>query len=172
MGEQSGWAESGFDLFEKLWLSCSWSHSYQDADYSSSKVHLPVGSRSKIIDDLETLAITQPCTTTAKEILFLDGGTAAYGVLEVVVGSAVSESESTAIGAALAVLFLASAVFGAKKVNESRAFNARLMLERRRGGASSLASHEWLNQPFPVPDLGANALDPVFSGSISNTPKH
>jgi len=116
------------------------------------------------IDDLETLAITQPCTTTAKGILFLDGGAAAYGVLEVVVGSAVSESESAAIGAALAVPYLYSAIKGNQKVNESRAFNARLMLERRRGGASSLASHEWLNQQHP------EALESGQSPTESTTP--
>ena len=67
--------------------------------------------------------------------------------------------------------FLFSALKGNDKVNECRAFRAEL-IQRSRDRASSLTSYKWLDELFPVPDLVANAFDPVFGGSISNTPKH
>ena len=53
------------------------------------------------------------------------------------------------------------AIVGLNKVNDCRAFNARLM-ELGQGGASSLTSHEWLDELSPPPDLGVTAFDPVF----------
>ena len=53
------------------------------------------------------------------------------------------------------------AIVGLNKVNDCRSFNARLM-ERGQGGASSLTSHEWLDELSPPPGLGVTAFDPVF----------
>jgi hypothetical protein len=53
------------------------------------------------------------------------------------------------------------AIVGLNKVNGCRAFNARLM-ELGQGGASSLTSHEWLDELSPPPGLGVTAFDPVF----------
>ena len=36
----------------------------------------------------------------------------------------------------------------------------------------AIPSLRWFDQLFPAPDFGVNAFDPVFGGSISNTPKH
>ena len=58
------------------------------------------------------------------------------------------------------------AIVGLTKVNDCRAFNARV-LELRRGGASSVASYEWLDELFPLPDLGVTGLDPVFGVPIN-----
>ena len=54
-----------------------------------------------------------------------------------------------------------SAVKGTQKVNDCKAFNARLF-ELREGGSSSLTSHEWLDELFPLRDLGVTGFDPVF----------
>jgi hypothetical protein len=53
------------------------------------------------------------------------------------------------------------AIVGLNKVNDCRAFNARLM-ELGQGGASSLTSHEWLDELSPPPGLAITAFDPVF----------
>ena len=50
------------------------------------------------------------------------------------------------------------AIVGLTKVNDCRAFNARLM-ELGQGGASSLTSHEWLDELSPPPGLGVTAFD-------------
>ena len=59
-----------------------------------------------------------------------------------------------------------SVIKGSQKVNDCWAFNARV-LELRRGGASSVASYEWLDELFPLPDLGVTGLDPVFGVPIN-----
>ena len=59
-----------------------------------------------------------------------------------------------------------SAGKGTQKVNDCRAFNARLF-ELRQGGASSVASYEWLDELFPLPDLGVTGFDPVFGVPIN-----
>ena len=51
-----------------------------------------------------------------------------------------------------------------KKGNDCRAFNARLLQERR---GDEQASHEWLDELFPLPDLGVTGLDPVFGVPIN-----
>ena len=53
------------------------------------------------------------------------------------------------------------AIVGLNKTNDCRAFNARL-LELRRSDAVGQASHEWLDELSPPPDLGVAAFDPVF----------
>ena len=77
-----------------------------------------------------------------------------------------SDKAAAGFGAVLAAPYLLSAVLGNQKVNDCRAFNARLM-ELGQGGASSLTSHEWLDELFPLPDLGVTAFDPVFGVPIN-----
>ena len=57
-------------------------------------------------------------------------------------------------------------IAGIKKVNDYRAFNARLLQERR-GDAQSQAGYEWLDELFPLPDLGVTGFDPVFGVPIN-----
>ena len=59
-----------------------------------------------------------------------------------------------------------SAVKGLSKVNDCRSFNARLSEEQRRG-TQSHAGYEWLDELFPLPDLGVTGLDPVFGVPIN-----
>ena len=115
-------------------------------------------------DQLETMAITQPCTT-GKGVLLLDG---LVGGMYVVYGVAAGTSDYTAWGLGLlgfAAPFLAGAGVGNQKVNNCRAFNARV-LELREGSSSNLTSYEWLDELFPLPDLGVTGFDPVFGVPI------
>ena len=122
-------------------------------------------------DQLETMAITQPCTT-GKSVLLLDvTGTVFYGTIWGVFVSDQSDPMPLAERIMLPNLIpvgahLFSALKGNQRVNDCRAFNARV-LELRRGGASSLTSHEWLDELFPLPDLGVTGLDPVFGVPIN-----
>ena len=123
------------------------------------------------VDALETMALTQPCTTS-KGVLFLDGAAAAFfGILGV---AALEDSDwgrtegLEAVGAAMGAvslgiggLYAFSALKGNGWVNECRALNARLF-EARRGSLSSVVSYEWLDELFPLPDLGVTGFDPVF----------
>ncbi len=59
-----------------------------------------------------------------------------------------------------------SAVKGLSKVNDCRSFNARLSEEQRRG-TQSHAGYEWLDELFPLPDLGVTGFDPVFGVPIN-----
>ncbi len=121
-------------------------------------------------DQLETMALTQPCTAN-KGILLLD---AAVGGLYVLGGVAFladqyGDQETRTAGAAglgLGGLWLAAAGVGNQKVNECRTFNLHL-LELRRSGTSSLTSYEWLDEVFPLPHLGVTGLDPVFGVPIN-----
>jgi len=126
--------------------------------------------------ELETMALTQPCTSS-KALVFVDGGLAAANAI---VGAAYlsldewlyPDKNAYAIASFLwSGVLTAGAVVGNGRANNCRLFNATLA-DARRGEASSLASYEWLGTPFPVPDLVANAFDPVFGSSISKTPKH
>ena len=72
-----------------------------------------------------------------------------------------SDKAAAGFGAVLAAPYLLSAVLGNQKVNDCRAFNARLLQERR-GNEQAQASHEWLDELSPLPDLGVTAFDPVF----------
>ena len=69
---------------------------------------------------------------------------------------------SVVAGVAAAV----GAAAGLTKVNDCRAFNARL-LELRRSGAVGQASYEWLDELFPRPDFRTNALFPVQSLNLN-----
>jgi len=122
------------------------------------------------VDALETMALTQPCTTS-KGVLFLDWGAAAlFGLLA---GIAVEDSyppsgQSDEIGLGMGAvslgiggLYAFSALKGNGRVNDCRALNARLF-EPRRGSLSSVVSYEWLDELSPPPGLGITAFDPVF----------
>ena len=122
------------------------------------------------VDALETMALTQPCTTS-KGVLFLDWGAAAlFGLLAgIAVDISYPPSEQLdevglGMGAASLVvggLYAFSALKGNGRVNECRALHARLF-EPRRGSLSSVVSYEWLDELFPLPDLGVTGFDPVF----------
>ena len=122
------------------------------------------------VDALETMALTQPCTTS-KGVLFLDWGAAAlFGLLA---GIAVEDSyppsgQSDEIGLGMGAvslgiggLYAFSALKGNGRVNDCRALNARLF-EPGRGSLSSVVSYEWLDELSPPPGLGITAFDPVF----------
>ena len=126
------------------------------------------------VDALETMALTQPCTTS-KGVLFLDWGAAAlFGLLA---GIAVEDSyppsgQSDEIGLGMGAvslgiggLYAFSALKGNGRVNDCRALNARLF-EPRRGSLSSVVSYEWLDELSPPPGLGITAFDPVFGVPI------
>ena len=122
--------------------------------------------------DPEEFALTQPCTQS-KALVVIDGaiGSASAllggSVLVLLIGGKVYHAEKEAATAfSISSLLVGgawgfSAYQGNKRVNDCRAFNARV-LELRRGGASSLTSHEWLDELFPLRDLGVTAFDPVF----------
>ena len=126
-------------------------------------------------DQLETMRITQPCTTS-KGILLLDGFMGGfigfYAFLFLADGFDSSNSNSSdyrnlGLGAlGFAAPFLAGAGVGNAKVNNCRAFNARV-LELREGSSSNLTSYEWLDEIFPLPDLGVTGLDPVFGVPVN-----
>ena len=126
------------------------------------------------VDALETMALTQPCTTS-KGVLFLDWGAAAlFGLLAgIAVDISYPPSEQLdevglGMGAASLVvggLYAFSALKGNGRVNDCRALNARLF-EPRRGSLSSVVSYEWLDELSPPPGLGITAFDPVFGVPI------
>mgnify|MGYP004133131843 FL=1 len=126
------------------------------------------------LDVLETMALTRPCTT-GKGVLFLDGAVAAlFGLLA---GIAVEDSyppsdQSDEIGLGMGAvslgiggLYAFSALKGNGRVNDCRALNARLF-EPRRGSLSSVVSYEWLDELFPLRDLGVTGFDPVLGVPI------
>ena len=91
--------------------------------------------------------------------------------LEGLTWPAQSKSEKALMYQSIAALVWApvqavSAVKGLSKVNDCRSFNARLSEEQRRG-TQSQAGYEWLDELFPLPDLGVTGLDPVFGVPIN-----
>ena len=121
-------------------------------------------------DDLATFALTQPCTNS-KTLSIIDGVLAG---LNTVYGIAIfsdkrSFERETDLNANFngTMSFVSAGGFaysmykGSKNVNDCRAFNARLLQERR-GNEQAQASHEWLDELSPLPDLGVTAFDPVF----------
>ena len=122
------------------------------------------------VDALETMALTQPCTTS-KGVLFLDWGAAAlFGLLAGIAiedsypPSGTSDEAGLIMGAVslgIGGLYAFSALEGNGRVNDCRALNARLF-EPRRGSLSSVVSYEWLDELSPPPDLGVTGFDPVF----------
>ena len=128
------------------------------------------------VDALETRALTQPCTSS-RTLVWVDGVIAVAGVISAFerptddspgyttpseVQAGVERIFSVVAGLAAGV----GAMAGNQKVNDCRAFNARL-LELRRSGAVGQASYEWLDELFPIPDFRANALFPVRSLNLN-----
>ena len=60
----------------------------------------------------------------------------------------------------------------AKKGFEKVSACRQAKLEQAQRSVTLAPVVDWLDELVPVPDLGARAVDPVFGGSISNTPKH
>ena len=121
------------------------------------------------VDALTTMALNQPCTSS-RTLVWVDGWVAAAGVISAFekptdgrqsyhdwLAAGVERIFGVVAGVAAAV----GAITGNQKVNDCRAFNARL-LELRRSGAVGQASYEWLDELSPLPDLGVTAFDPVF----------
>ena len=117
------------------------------------------------VDVLTTMSLLQPCTSS-RILVGVD-------VLPIAVGVAANLDPGGRTGVRsddiLRIIGTGSlilgggigAIVGLNKVNDCRAFNARLM-ELGQGGASSLTSHEWLDELSPPPGLAITAFDPVF----------
>ena len=120
-------------------------------------------------DHLEMIRNTQPCTGYARyPLLLLDlvgGSTFVAGAIQGIEGSH-DPTRDQLLLTALAIPYLAGAGMNVKKGNDCRAFNARV-LELREGRTSSRASYEWLDEIFPLPDLGVTGLDPVFGVPVN-----
>ena len=126
-------------------------------------------------DQLETMRITQPCTTSKGALIgdgLMGGSIGVFGFILLADGFDSSNGNSSDYRNAGLVLlgfaapFLAGAGVGSEKVNKCREFNDRLW-ELRQGSASSVASYEWLDELFPLPDMGLTGLDPVFGVPIN-----
>ncbi len=122
------------------------------------------------VDALETRVLIQPCTSS-RTLVWVDaiagvGGVASMFEYEVGGSGSVDESVGKLGYGLMGLAGGVGAIVGLTKVNDCRAFNARV-LELRRGGASSVASYEWLDELFPLPDLGVTGLDPVFGVPIN-----
>ena len=126
------------------------------------------------VDGLVTRALIQPCTSS-RTLVWVDAAVALGGVsgfLEVGqdrVGYThgyddIVEGLGKILYGAMGLGGGIGAIVGLTKVNDCRAFNARLLQERR---GDEQASHEWLDELFPLPDLGVTGLDPVFGGPIN-----
>ena len=126
-------------------------------------------------EDLPSMAIQQPCTQS-KALVVNDGAIGSAfallggSVLVLLIGGKVYHAEKEAATAfSISSLLVGgawgfSAYQGNKRVNDCRAFNARLLEE---GRGDEQASHEWLDELFPLPDLGVTGLDPVFGVPIN-----
>ena len=122
------------------------------------------------VDALGTRVLIQPCTSS-RTLVWVDaiagvGGVASMFEYEVGGSGSVDESVGKLGYGLMGLAGGVGAIVGLTKVNDCRAFNARV-LELRRGGASSVASYEWLDDLFPLPDLGVTGLDPVFGVPIN-----
>ena len=122
------------------------------------------------VDALGTRVLIQPCTSS-RTLVWVDaiagvGGVASMFEYEVGGSGSVDESVGKLGYGLMGLAGGVGAIVGLTKVNDCRAFNAHL-LELREGGASSLTSHEWLDELFPLPDLGVTGLDPVFGVPIN-----
>ena len=117
------------------------------------------------VDALTRMSLLQPCTSSRTlvgvDVLPIAVGVAAYldpggrtGVRTDEILRIISTG-SLILGGGI------GAIVGLNRVNDCRAFNARLM-ELGEGGASNLTSHQWLDDLFPLPDLGVTGFDPVF----------
>jgi hypothetical protein len=141
--------------------------------------------------DLETMALTQPCTNS-KILPIIDG---VLSGLNAVYGIAIfSDKRGFERNTDLNANFAGSMAFvwtgilgfsthkGNNHANDCRAFGARL-LEERRADTGAQATYNWLDEFSPVLDLGVASQDmpaitppvwgfrSVFSGPISNSPE-
>ncbi len=121
------------------------------------------------VDALETRALIQPCTSS-RTLVWVDAAVGLGGVsgfLEVgqdrvgynTIADDIEEGLAKILYGAMGLGGGIGAIVGLTKVNDCRAFNARLLQERR---GDEQASHEWLDELFPLRDLGVTAFDPVF----------
>ena len=129
------------------------------------------------VDALETRALTQPCTSS-RTLVWVDAVTGVawlgnlfayeqtpsgqYYTLTDEIEAGIAKISYGVMGLAAGV----GAIVGLNKINDCRAFTARLLQERR-GNEQAQASHEWLDELFPLPDLGVTGLDPVFGVPIN-----
>jgi len=145
-------------------------------------------------EDLEAMALTQPCTNS-KFLPRLDAiNSVANGVFGIVGLGVYNQlrtdhfyDEKQLMYLSLASLAWAplawfSSKRGNAKVNDCRAFGARLVRERRAGTVAQ-ATYNWLDEFSPVLDFGVASQDmpaitppvwgfrSVFSGPISNSPE-
>ena len=124
-------------------------------------------------DQLETMAITQSCTNS-RALVFVDGGLAVLSVIGGVQALTTGidgfdenqEKDYAAFSFVWAGVETAAAIVGNGRISNCRAFNARV-LELREGSSSNLTSYEWLDELFPLPDLGVTGLDPVFGVPVN-----
>ena len=114
------------------------------------------------VDGLETRALIQPCTSS-RTLVWVDAIAGVGGVVSMFDndGHTVDDNVEKLGFGLMGLAGGVGAIVGLTKVNDCRAFNARLM-ELGQGGASSLTSHEWLDELSPPPGLGVTAFDPVF----------
>ena len=120
------------------------------------------------VDALETRVLIQPCTSS-RTLVWVDAIAGVGGVASMFEAEGSASVDEIVEKLGFGLMGLAGgvgAIVGLTKVNDCRAFNARV-LELRRGGASSVASYEWLDELFPLPDLGVTGLDPVFGVPIN-----
>ena len=120
------------------------------------------------VDALGTRALIQPCTSS-RTLVWVDAIAGVGGVASMFEAEGSASVDEIVEKLGFGLMGLAGgvgAIVGLTKVNDCRAFNARV-LELRRGGASSVASYEWLDELFPLPDLGVTGLDPVFGVPIN-----
>ena len=124
------------------------------------------------VDGLETRALIQPCTSS-RTLVWVDAIVGVGGVasmFEYELGEYRGSVDENLGKLGYGLMGLAGgvgAIVGLTKVNDCRAFNARLLQERR---GDEQASHEWLDDLFPLPDLGVTGLDPVFG--VPNNQDH
>jgi len=125
------------------------------------------------VDALETRVLIQPCTNS-RALVFVDGGLAVLSVIGGVQALTTGidgfdenqEKDYAAFSFVWAGVETAAAIVGNGRISNCRAFNARV-LELREGSSSNLTSYEWLDELFPLPDLGVTGLDPVFGVPIN-----
>ena len=103
--------------------------------------------------------------------LLYAGATGLLGITVILAGRNDNSAWDPEDGLGLIVISGLSGI-AAKKGFEKVSACRQAKLEQAQRSVTLAPVVDWLDELFPVPDLGANALDPVFGGSISNTPKH
>jgi len=120
------------------------------------------------VDALGTRALIQPCTSS-RTLVWVDAIAGVGGVASMFEAEGSASVDEIVEKLGFGLMGLAGgvgAIVGLTKVNDCRAFNARV-LELREGSSSNLTSYEWLDDLFPLPDLGVTGLDPVFGVPIN-----